>query len=182
MARVSRQQGGLIALLAGLASVAGLAYTVIRDARLAPKPRAESDLRAAVVAEAMTQVGKANLDTYFAAVAPQYVGEHPQWCGIFALWALYTAGVAPADVKWKTGYGFLYRLPQTSNPKPGDVAYFEKLQHQALVKWVKDGQVGLINGNGAGGVVSESVAPLEKAKAYYSIRPWIDAALAREGK
>lgn len=131
--------------------------------------------RERVVEIARSQLGKADLSRYFASVAPEYVGSRPEWCGIFALWVLHEAGLA-AGVKWIVAKGFLFRLPQTTEPKPGDIAYFTSNQHQAVVAAVRPGEVDLINGNGSGGVVTESTAPIERAAAYYSIQPWIDAA------
>lgn len=148
--------------------------------------------RAKVVAAAMSQVGKADLARYFADAAPQFVGQHPEWCGIFALWALHQAGLAKG-VQWKTALGFLEveheggpegrDFPRTDSPKPGDVAYYAApYQHHAVVAGVRstsDGvRVDLINGNGAGGKVSLGSKPLEAATAYYSIQKYVDLAVA----
>src|SRR5690606_12080172 len=42
-----------------------------------------------------------------------------QWCGVFALWCLHTANVT--RVPWQIGRGFVWRLPKTREPLPGDV-------------------------------------------------------------
>lgn len=146
----------------------------------------DDDYRAAVVAAARSQVGKRDLDTYFADAAPQFVNQKPppSWCGIGALWCLHQAGLAK-DKMWQTGLGFLLTkprpMPTTSEPKPGDIAYFDNLQHQAVVLAVHPDTVDLANFNGAGGVVSLSNTDRAKAKAFYSIQPHIDAAKAEAG-
>lgn len=142
----------------------------------------EKSLRQRVVDVAMSEVGKKNLDVYFADAAPQFLGEHPDWCGIFALWALHQAGLL-RDKSWKTGYGFLEThpaLPATSDPQPGDIAYFTKNQHQALVRRNNgNGTVDLINGNGWGGVVSLSTSKIEDIHTTYSIRKAVADAIAK---
>ena len=94
------------------------------------------------------------------------------WCGAFVLWVLHTAGIA-LDTKWAVGSGFLSHLPKTVNPKPGDIAYLEHLQHHALVTAVKDGQVSLMNGNGFGGLITPSTMPIVNVTAFYSITPYL---------
>jgi len=131
--------------------------------------------RARVVALAKSEVGKADVDRYAASACPGCVGSRFEWCGVFALWALRTAGLT--DWQWRIGSGFLTRLPTTSNPKPGDMAYFDSYQHHAIVAGVRGETVDLINGNGQGGVVTESSAPKGKAAAYYSIEQLIAAKL-----
>lgn len=161
------------------ASIAALVYTIGRDMgwtmSSAPKTNTGDSYRDAVISAAKTQVGKADLNTYFADAAPMYVGQKPSWCGIFALWALHQAGLAKG-IMWKVGLGFLYRLKQTTDPKPGDLAYFDKNQHHAIIADVRGDEVDLINGNGSGGMVSLSTAPKSKARAYYSIQSLIDEA------
>jgi len=146
-------------------------------------------VRQRVVQAANGEVGQKRLEVYFADAAPQYVGRHAEWCGIFALWALHQAGLA-RSVQWKTGLGFVEvehadgpegrDFPRTTNPQPGDVAYYsEPYQHHAVVARVHGDQVDLINGNGSGGVVSLSTGPLAKATAYYSIQKYVDAYVAK---
>ena len=86
----------------------------------------------------------------------------PHWCGIFAWWALKSAGVPLPD--WKIGMNvleFVEPRPQGSLPQKGDIAYRRKNDHFALVsglesaaeaegKPVKDVRVRTINGNTAG--------------------------------
>lgn len=141
----------------------------------------EDALRARVVEIARAEVGQRRLDVYFADAAPQYVGQHPEWCGIFALWCLHQAGLL-REKTWKTGLGFLEtspRLPRTSDPRPGDICYFEKYQHQSVVLANNgDGTVSVANGNGAGGVVSLSRPSIDEAAGIYSISNAIAVAVA----
>ncbi len=69
------------------------------------------------------------------------------------------------------GDGFIgpLRLPITSNPQPGDIAYFTNNQHEAIVEKVNGNTVKLINGNGQGGKVSLSSVDRSKVAAFYSI-------------
>lgn len=180
-----------LGLASFVVSVIGLAYTIKQDSRSttqsssggksggesvdAGTPSGAPDYRARVVAIAKSQVGQPLRDEYLADAAPQFAGSHPSWCGIFALWTLHQAGLG-VGVQWIVGKGFLFRLSQTADPQPGDLAYFDRAQHHAIVARVHDGQVELINGNGSGAVVSLSTAPRAKARAYYSIQKWINEA------
>lgn len=132
----------------------------------------EEAFRKRVVDAARSQVGKRELAAYFADAAPQYSAvDPPEWCGIFALWCLHQAGLAK-NKTWKTGLGFLETnppLPKTMQPKPGDIAYFTKFQHQAVIVGVDGDQLEDVNGNGAGGVVSVSHPKVSDAFAIYSI-------------
>lgn len=143
----------------------------------------ETALRTRVVAVARAESGKAELAKYFADAAPMYVNaaDPPNWCGIFALWCLHQAGLLRGK-QWKVALGFLETspaLPRTTNPKPGDIAYYTKFQHEAVVLAVDGDMVDLANGNGSGGVVSIGRRSLSDAAAYYSIAGAIDAAIAK---
>lgn len=94
------------------------------------------------------------------------------WCGAFVLWALHSAGLA-LGTKWAVGLGFLYRLPKTNSPKPGDIAYLEHMQHHALVTAVNGEQISLLNGNGYGGRITPSTMQRSAITAFYSIDPYI---------
>ena len=89
------------------------------------------------------------------------------WCGAFALTVLHRAGLC--DYDWEIGKGFLYRLPMTNAPQPGDILYFSKHQHHAI--WIGDIEGRIVNGNGAGGYVTVTHAEDGKhgATAVYSI-------------
>lgn len=144
----------------------------------------EAALRARVVEVARAEVGKRDLQRYFADAAPVFLGASgaaPEWCGIFALYCLHQAGLL-RDKTWKVGLGFLETappLPKVSVPKPGDIAYYTQYQHEAVVLSVDGGRVELANGNGQGGVVSLSWRPMSEAAAYYSIRNAIEAAIQK---
>jgi len=166
---------GILTALAG----GGLVWWTQR-APSAPSGCSEAAIRARVVAVAMSQVGKADLPLYIADAAPMYVGQKPEWCGIFALWAYHQAGLG-RGVQWKVGLGFVepQRFPRVSVPKPGDLAYYDApFQHHALVRDVRGDTVDLINGNGAGGQVTLSSKPIGSATFYYSLSKWIDKTVA----
>lgn len=159
--------------LLGTAAVSAVAAAVWLSDR---KGAGMSDdaIRKRVVDIAKSQIGKPLSPEYLAQAAPAFVGQKPEWCGIFALWVLKQAGLG-AGITWVVAKGFLFHLKRTSSPQPGDIAYYTKFQHQAVVAGVRGDEVDLINGNGAGGVVSVSTKRLDEAAAYYSIQPWLDA-------
>jgi hypothetical protein len=108
------------------------------------------------------------------------------WCGVAVLTWLKRAGLA-IDVPWRIGFGFLevrpYGLQRTDHPLPGDVAFFARAQHHALVVSVDGQRVKLIQGNSREGRtrheephVRTSEHDLAEVKAFYSIRPYIDRA------
>jgi hypothetical protein len=171
--------------LAGIAATVGTAFWLRRDSSTPSGATGcdETALRARVAAICRAEVGKAELDKYFADAAPMYVNasDPPNWCGIFALWALHQAGLL-RDKTWKVALGFLETspaLPRTTSPKPGDIAYYTKWQHEAVVLSVNGDQVELANGNGQGGVVSLGRRALGDAAAYYSISSAIRDAIAK---
>lgn len=129
--------------------------------------------RARVVAAALSQVGNRDPKPYWDDVLPGKNVGKAEWCGAFALWALHQAGLA-LDRQWVIGRGFLLVGPRplkaTNDPQPGDVAYFDKNQHEAIVEFVSTGAVQLINGNGAGGKVSVSTVPRSAVTAFFSIQ------------
>lgn len=111
-----------------------------------------------------------------AATAP-----HPkEWCGAFALWCLHQAGIG-LELHWEFGpphYGFLWNLPITHEPKPGDIAYLDKpWQHHAIVVEVVDGVVHTIDGNqGSLEPIKTHEAPLSHWTAFYSIESLLGTA------
>jgi len=138
-----------------------------------------------------------------AVLGPKWKGPRPNaWCGAFALWCLQEAGLAPG-VLWLvnhvngTGIGFcepqgLPHIP-AAEVKPGDVAYFARWQHHAIVEkvvfarlnhaanegselWSIDGNQPAIDRHGPQG--SLPARKLSDAAAFYSIAPFITAALA----
>jgi hypothetical protein len=149
----------------------------------------EESLRQKVANAAAGQMDKDDPTPYWVDVMGP--GIHPKdWCGAFALWALHQAGLA-LGTKWKPTLGFLLvppnALPQTKTPKVGDIAYFNKSQHHAVVRKVNaDNTVDLVNGNGynpkiANGAKSEvapSRVPLSHVDYFFSIQPYINQKLA----
>lgn len=103
---------------------------------------------------------------------------HPRhWCGAFALWCLRAAGLC--DWTWRASVGFLYvdddgkrsatpRLPITTTPEPGDVAYYQAKQHYAIVSHIDGDNVVTIDGNQPDIRLRER--KLGAAEAYFSIR------------
>ena len=135
--------------------------------------------REKIVDVAMTQIGEQNPDTYWQVVQPVLVGTGAAWCGGFALWALKQVGLLP-DLDWAVGRGFIFRgnngaeLPRTSEPKPGDIAYFQNLQHHAIVKsWnPTTNELVTIDGNQSPGEqVKLRTRNAREATAFFSIEP-----------
>ncbi len=124
---------------------------------------------------AASQLGKASSAPYWGNVLPGVPpsGWPKDWCGAFALWSLHQAGIIK-DRPWLIGTGFLYDFPTTTNPQPGDIAYFDHNQHQAVVVGVQGDLVSLVNGNGTGGAVSSSVVPKSEVAAFYSVEPFLE--------
>lgn len=104
------------------------------------------------------------------------------WCGVFDLWCLRRCGLTTA--MWRTGpkvYGFIYPcgLRPTREPQPGDIAYFTKNQHHAIVLEVSPTEVVLCNGNGTGGKVSIGTAQRSAVASFFSIQSLVDAKLRK---
>jgi len=133
--------------------------------------------RERVLAAAESQLGEHRWELFLNGVTNQTPGPQTSWCGIFALWALHQAGLAN-DTVWKFDgppWGFLYKLPATRDPKPGDIAYQDQpFQHHAIVKKVEGGTVHTIDGNSTGNAVREKTRPKSAFTAFYSIQPFID--------
>ena len=115
-----------------------------------------------------TRVGWEKLEQIFELAAPAYLelpgfreqtlkrnasvgqGGIPHWCGIFALWALKSAGVDVGE--WKIGSGISsvrnVRPVSASAIKLGDIAYIDQpFQHHAIVTNASGGSVETIDGN-----------------------------------
>jgi hypothetical protein len=132
------------------------------------------------VRAALSQIGNGNPKRYWDDVLPGVDVGEADWCGAGALWCLHQAGLA-LDRQWKLGSGFLLTppaLPTTRQPEPGDIAYFDHNQHQAIVVDVLPGLVALVNFNGIGGLVSLSKIKPDQTTAYFSIGPLIASASA----
>ena len=136
--------------------------------------------RARVVAAAVKEPwGSPRVTEYWRDVlsAVDFLTPPKDWCGGFALWALHRAGLG-LDLKWTVGSGFLWKLPTTTDPKPGDIAYFTHNQHQAIVRSIVGNQVNLINGNGSNGKITPSQVDKSAVTAFYNIEPLIQKAVA----
>lgn len=142
----------------------------------------EDEYRKRVVEYAISQELESDPEPYWiSALGGKRSKYPPHWCGAFALASLHAAGLA-ADRLWVIGKGLeatLPRLTKTTDPQPGDIAYFTKGEHMAVVIGHAEGEVSLVNGNGVGKRVIIDVRPLSSAKAFYSIRPYIE--LAQKG-
>lgn len=140
------------------------------------------DIRQAIVRLARGEVGdvtQEKLDRYWRTVGVQPTPDPHhrtgQWCGAFALWAIKTAlqdaGV-PCPYNWRIGEGFLFRLPRTSHPKPGDVCYLDApFQHHSIVESLADGVLTTIDGNQPD--IRRKMRKLPSGLAFYSIAPWL---------
>lgn len=169
---------------------AGLAALILASIASSLLGTDENKLRAKVVKAAESQLDNTDASPYWRDVMNP-TGPWPKdWCGAFALWALHQAGLA-RGVKWIQSLGFLLvppnALPIVKVPKPGDIAYFNKSQHHAVVKRLNaDGTVDLINGNGfnpaiQNGAISEVAASrthMSNVTHFFSIDPYIKKALA----
>jgi len=106
----------------------------------------------------------------------RYEGKKVYWCGMYALWVFQQAGLL-TDVKWEPGKGFLFKLPTTDNPKPGDLGYLDKRNHHSIVKEVRpDGSVITIDGNSMWGRVAKNKRKLSDFRSFHSIAPLIGEA------
>jgi hypothetical protein len=135
-----------------------------------------SSARQNIVQIAKSQIGQGGDGTwknmYTSGVVDQIPTSKISWCGIFALWVLHQAGIA-TDTKWEYGSGFLSKLPQTKDPKPGDLAYLDKNQHHAIIERIDGNTVYSIDGNSVGGVVAARSRPKNAFRAFFSIDPLI---------
>jgi hypothetical protein len=134
-------------------------------------------IRQHITSLAAREIGQGDRTKYFQGVLPNQP-EDPnkvEWCGIFLLWVLHQAGVMP-NVKWEWGRGFLYRLPQTTNPQPGDLGYKHHLNHQNMVVALDEDPAYLwtIDGNSTYGKVTGPNRQRKSAfAAFFSIDPVI---------
>jgi len=135
-------------------------------------PDDETRTRKRIIEVARNELGPQNPDKYWVETAPGLTGTNAAWCGGFALWVLHEAGVG-VDVPWVIGKGFCFRLPQTTNPKPGDIAYFDRAQHHAIVVSVDDGTLHTIDGNQPGETVAERSRLRGEARAFFDVGPLI---------
>jgi hypothetical protein len=104
------------------------------------------------------------------------------WCGIYALWVLHQVGIL-TDVKWIWGRSFLGKLPETKNPKPGDLGYKDSFQHHNIIVGVEDDHVFTIDGNSIGGkVTGPNKQPKSAFRSFFSIGPYVGEQVAEASK
>lgn len=98
----------------------------------------------------------------------------PDWCGIFAIWAIKAAGVGIGT--WKIG-GILLRIEgirqihDKRQVKRGDIGYITKNHHQFLVKEVyPDGTIDTIDGNSGltSTITVKRRMPISSVHSFYS--------------
>lgn len=146
-------------------------------AALRPRPRASSDARREEFLEAArAELGRTDPGPYYRWAVLTAVSEYQQWCGVFVLAMLKKVELAPADWWWSFGnnnkWGFLYRLPRTDHPKPGDLYYIDApLQHHGIVEEVFETAIATIDGNSSGGAVARNRRTYREVSAFYSIEP-----------
>lgn len=148
-------------------------------------PAFGADYRLKVTEWAYGQVGRNDPQPYWMSARGSRIPYPRHWCGAFALTALHEAGLA-TGTHWVIGSGFLWQLKMTRDPLPGDVAYFKRFQHHAIVGDVEvDGAlVELVNGNSRPLVEGRTSVQLSRVlthgpgapDAYYSIERLIDDA------
>jgi len=105
--------------------------------------------------------------------------QFKHWCGAFALVCLHDAQLA-LDVHWRDGLGFCepHHLPHTKTPQPGDIAWFLKNQHYAVVEAVRGNVFDSIDGNQGATMQHPSIKPhvgreLSSVAVFYSIEPFL---------
>jgi hypothetical protein len=139
-------------------------------------PLDADDPRDRIIAWAESQEGNTDHTPYWLSAIGRPAGDpDTDWCGAFVLAALHRQGLAK-DRQWALGKGLEATLPKlvkTKSPERGDIAYFKRNQHVAIVADVVGDRVSLINGNSNGGRVVINDRPLKDAAAYYSIAPYL---------
>lgn len=101
--------------------------------------------RMSVIKIGMAELGSRDYWKYIKTTAP-WANARVEWCGCFLLWCYHQAGLFESW-QFEMSKGFLYRLPLTTNPLPGDAAYYHKNNHHALVIDVNGESISTIDGN-----------------------------------
>jgi hypothetical protein len=117
----------------------------------------------------------ARVREYWADVLPPGTPAHdypPHWCGALCLFAIHRAELG-LEVFWKGGFAarVLRQRAPRELPEPGDVAYFTKSQHHAIVERVNGQTFDSIDGNQQPGIRRRVGRKLEAAAAFYSLEP-----------
>jgi CHAP domain len=173
---------GRVGFLLGAVTVAAAAIALLTPKDSDPPPADDAEvnriMRTTLVDLIRSEMAAPDSEKYWADVwgSP---GPHPAaWCGALILWAMRQVGLTNA--KWKAGLALpgQMALPKTTTPQVGDIAYFTKHQHQATVSEVLgNGTYAVLNGNAAGGAITETQTTASKVAAFYSIQPLIDRLL-----
>lgn len=160
-----------------LAAVVFVSTRRKRAVKPGPKlqPKSPAEKRQAIVSIARYELGKRDGAKYWASVlAPDQEKPPHTWCGAFLLWVLRSAGVT--DWTYDPAGAWFFRLPATSDPRPGDIVFFEDRRHVAMVDSVDGNSLRLIDGAGTGGAVSTRVVDRSAPSAIVSIGPLVGEA------
>jgi hypothetical protein len=127
--------------------------------------------RTLVVDLATAEIGKSDATKYWREALQSGPPYPLHWCGAFALWALREAKLT--GWHWAIGKGFLWRLPRTKNPKPGDMGYQDQpFQHHFVVTEVGEHTFTSVDGNQGNPGVQLRNRKMDVYKyAFYSIEP-----------
>jgi hypothetical protein len=137
-----------------------------------------TDVRAKILELAAAELGTRDPIKYWRAVTPDEataqssVAGKLAWCGVFALWALKSAGLTNAN--WVFGLGFIspLGLKPTRDPQPGDIGYIDQpYQHHAIVESVSGDTIASIDGNQP--AVARRTRKRSAFTAFYSIEPLV---------
>lgn len=130
-----------------------------------------------IPAEWVPIANPARVREYWADVLPPGtpVHDYPKhWCGALCLFALHRAELG-LDVFWRGGFAarVLRQIEKGEVPKPGDVAYFKRNQHHAIVEHVDAlaRTVDTIDGNQEPGIVRKLARPFGSVAGFYSLEP-----------
>jgi hypothetical protein len=91
----------------------------------------------------------------------KFQGDIPDWCGIFALWAIKAGGVSWVGT-WRQGHGIasVSGMVPTNSPLPGDIgAVKESPQHMDIVYSVTNNTILTVDGNSTNGGVTGPSGP-----------------------
>lgn len=123
----------------------------------------------------------ARVREYWADVMPPGTPAHDypkEWCGALCLFSLHRAELG-LDVFWRGGFAArcLRQLEPHELPAPGDLAYFKRYQHHAIVEAVnaEAGTFDSVDGNQGPGILRHAGRKLSAVAAFYSIEPLIRA-------
>lgn len=137
----------------------------------------DDNARLTIVRAAIDERDNTDPTKYWRAVLPaNWKGPFPpHWCGAFALWAIKQGGQntwlwgIPGITSIRGEFGFLYRLRQTGDPKPGDIAYKNKpYQHHAVVTAVDGDMVVTADGNSGSGKPTRVTIGNEHSRTFWS--------------